>query len=142
MSVVSGWPEFRAFDDEPIRAVAPEFLAGSVGEAHDQRLELPDRVGAGVYRSAPGDHQHPQRFPRAASLAWLGVAVASDDHAGSADRVELIAFPAGIAVAPVGVIDLHHPLTDLLQMVGEPGAVATGPLDRPHPPATSTTRAA
>jgi hypothetical protein len=36
---------------------------------------------------------------------------------------------------PLGPVQLHHPLESMVQEAGEPGAVAAGPLDRPHPPA-------
>ena len=120
VAVVPRQPEFRALDDEEICAQPPQALAGSVRQADQEGFQLPDRVGAGVYRSAPRDHEYPQRFPGPPAFPRLGVAVAADDHSRGADRVELVALAAGIRVAPVGVVDLRHPLTRRLEHIVRP----------------------
>jgi hypothetical protein len=80
-----------------------------------------------------GALQHPDRLPVAAP-ARLREPLALKRLVGGPDRVEPVGLGAGAARRALGPIDLDHPLALLEQVAGQPGAVAAGRLDRPHPP--------
>jgi hypothetical protein len=66
--------------------------------------------------------------------AGLGELVAAQGLAGRPDGVEGVGLGTVAAGGPLGPVQLHHLLGVGLQEPGQPGAVAAGALDRPHPP--------
>jgi hypothetical protein len=68
------------------------------------------------------------------SRSWLGEVVAAKRLAGRPGRIQGIGLGTMAAGGPLGAVQLHHLLGVTMEESGQPGAVAAGALDRPHPP--------
>jgi hypothetical protein len=90
-------------------------------------------VGDGLDRRTPGGQPHRQRRP-VAGRSRLGELVAAQRFAGRPDGIEGIGLGAVTASGSLGPVQLHHLLLVGMQEPGQAGAIATGALDRPHPP--------
>jgi hypothetical protein len=80
-------------------------------------------------RTGAGELQHPQRLPLA-PLAWTGQLLAAECLPAGPDGVQGVALGLG-AAAPLGPVDLGHPLAMVQQEAGQARAVAAGALQRP-----------
>jgi hypothetical protein len=65
---------------------------------------------------------------------WLGELVAAQGLAGRPGGIQGVGLGAVAAGGPLGPVQLHHLFVVGGQEPGQPGAVATGALDRPDPP--------
>jgi hypothetical protein len=99
----------------------------------NQRLELIGGADLGHTRAVAGGQQHPQRLPIPTTTRRERM-VTGQRLPGGPDRVQGIALGPSAPQRPLGMADLHHPLTAGLQERCQPGAVAAGALDRPAAP--------
>ena len=68
------------------------------------------------------------------SRSWLGEVVAAQGLAGRPGRIQGIGLGTMAAGGPLGPVQLDNLFLVAMQEPGQPGAVAAGALDRPHPP--------
>ena len=113
-----------------VGGAAAQLLAQRFRCVDDQRLELPDGLGAGDDGALPGGEQDPHRFAVAAGPR-RGQMVAGQGFAGGADGVEVVGLGAVASSWSGWPVDLDDPFTALEQVGGEPGAETAGALDRP-----------
>jgi hypothetical protein len=96
-------------------------------------MQLPLGVGGGLDRGAAGGQPHRQRR-LVAGGAGLGELVAAQGLASCSGGVQGVGLGAVAAGCPLGSVQLDHLLRVGCQEPGQAGAIATGALDRPHPP--------
>jgi hypothetical protein len=95
-------------------------------------VELALGVGGGLDGRAAGGQPHRQRRA-VAGRSGLGEVVAAQGLAGRSDRIQGVGLGAVAAGGPLGPVQLDHLFGVAIQEPGQPGAVATGALNRPHP---------
>jgi hypothetical protein len=132
--ISGGGDQFGAGTELLAPGAPPEPFSKRFGGGDDQGLELAAGVRPGGHDTGAGDMQHPQRFPVPA-LAWRGEMVTGQGFAAGPDGIQHIALGPVAAPGPLGPVDLDHPLTLVDQKPGQPGPIATGPFQGPHPPA-------
>jgi hypothetical protein len=71
------------------------------------------------------------------ALAGCGEVVAGEGFAAGSDRVQGVALGPVTASGPRGPVDLDHPLALVDQEPGQPGSIAAGAFQGPHPPTWS-----
>jgi len=96
---------------------------------HDEALQLVDCLRAADQDGLPGNENLPQRLTKP-PRPRLGLLLAGQRGAGSADSVDPIAFGPACAFAAA---DLYHVFTCFGEHGGQPGGEAAGALQRPHP---------
>jgi hypothetical protein len=105
---------------------------GGVLGSGDQGVELALGVAGGLDRGAAGGQLYLERcsVPGGTRLSEVLTTQGFTGGPGRVQRVGLGAVTAGCSLGPV---QLHHLLGRGVQEPGQPGAVASGALDRPDP---------
>ena len=110
----------------------PEPFPQDLGGGDHQGVQLALGVAGGLDRGAAGRQPHRQGGSWT-GRSGLGELITAEGLAGGPDRVQRIRLGAMAAGSPRGPIQLHNLFLVGSQEPGQPGAVAAGALDRPHP---------
>jgi hypothetical protein len=106
-----------------------QLVADRVGCGDDQRMQLVERLGAGLVRGPMHDLQGAQRFHRSVVRLGLHLGLAADHGSGRGDRIDGVGLAVRSADLPVGAVDLDHANALVGQMPGQAGSVGAGALD-------------
>jgi hypothetical protein len=109
--------------------MVPRRSSSVVVAAQQQGVDLVHRLGAGLDRTAAGEHQRSQRPYWAAAVLGNGGGVAGEHRSSRGISVDRVALSPAAASGPVRSADLDHQDPGRPQTTRQPVAEAAGPFD-------------